>query len=158
MTTNEILFLVFKIIHILAVIVAVGFNLSYGFWVARARREPEHLDFVLRGVSHMDLWRANPAYGVAVAAGVGMVAVSGYSFRWFWLWASLALLGLVGLVWAALYRPIEKRQQAARAAEGEQSAAFQRATQQLTWCGYALLAMVLAIVVLMVVKPINPQL
>jgi uncharacterized membrane protein len=35
------LYLLLKWLHILAVIVAVGANVTYGFWIARASRQSE---------------------------------------------------------------------------------------------------------------------
>ena len=53
-----------KLLHVLLAIVAVGFNASYGIWLARAAREPEHLGHVLRGIKILDDRFANPAYGL----------------------------------------------------------------------------------------------
>lgn len=39
-----------KFLHVLLAIVAVGFNASYGIWLARAAHEPAHLGHVLRGI------------------------------------------------------------------------------------------------------------
>jgi hypothetical protein len=40
----------FKFLHVLMAIIAVGFNASYGIWLARAAREPEHQAHVPRGI------------------------------------------------------------------------------------------------------------
>ena len=37
------LYSVLKFFHVLLAIVAVGFNASYGIWLARAAKEPEHV-------------------------------------------------------------------------------------------------------------------
>ena len=50
----------FKFLHVLLAIVAVGFNASYGIWLARAAREPEHQAHVLRGVKVLDDRFATP--------------------------------------------------------------------------------------------------
>ncbi len=38
-----------RFVHVLLAIAAVGFNMSYGIWLARAAREPEHESHVLAG-------------------------------------------------------------------------------------------------------------
>ena len=37
-----------KFIHVLLAIVAIGFNATYGIWLSRAAKEPEHEAFTLR--------------------------------------------------------------------------------------------------------------
>ena len=44
----------FKTLHILFAIVAVGLNISYGIWQARAASSPEHMGFALRGIKFLD--------------------------------------------------------------------------------------------------------
>ena len=46
-----------KTLHILFAIVAVGFNISYGIWQARAAREPEHMGYALRGIKFLTTGR-----------------------------------------------------------------------------------------------------
>ena len=48
------LYLLLKWLHVLLAIAAVGTNLTYGVWIARARRQPELLPFALRGVKLLD--------------------------------------------------------------------------------------------------------
>ena len=69
--TYEIL----KFFHILFAIIAVGFNASYGIWLARAARERDHEAFALRGVKLLDDRFANPAYGLLLVTGLLMVWV-----------------------------------------------------------------------------------
>ncbi len=45
------LYEVIKFFHVLLAIVAVGFNATYGIWLARAAKEPEHEAFTLGGVN-----------------------------------------------------------------------------------------------------------
>lgn len=39
-----------KFLHVLLAIVAVGANATYGIWLARAAREPEHTGYALKGI------------------------------------------------------------------------------------------------------------
>ena len=48
------LYLLLKWLHVLAAIVAVGSNVTYGIWVARASRNPKALPFTLRGIQLID--------------------------------------------------------------------------------------------------------
>ncbi len=41
------LYLIIKWLHVLLAIVAVGTNITYGVWLARAERSPEVLPFTL---------------------------------------------------------------------------------------------------------------
>ncbi len=50
-----------KTLHIFFAIVAVGANITYSVWVARAAREPEHTGYALRGIKFIDDRIANPA-------------------------------------------------------------------------------------------------
>jgi hypothetical protein len=56
-------------------IIAVGFNASYGTWLARAAREPEHQAHVLRGIKVLDDRFANPAYALLLVTGLAVDVV-----------------------------------------------------------------------------------
>jgi uncharacterized membrane protein len=47
-------YLLLKLLHVLAAIVAVGANLTYGIWMTRASRSPYVLPFTLRGIKLID--------------------------------------------------------------------------------------------------------
>ena len=52
-------YLFLKWFHVLMAITAFGANITYGLWLARADREPQHLAFALRGgASGLDSGRA----------------------------------------------------------------------------------------------------
>src|SRR2546428_99754 len=60
------LFVLLKFLHVLLAIIAVGFNATYGVWLARVAREPVPTQsFVLKGIKRLDDWFANPAYASA---------------------------------------------------------------------------------------------
>jgi hypothetical protein len=85
------LFTVVKFVHILLIIVAFGFNATYSIWIVRAQRDPEHLDFALRGVKFLDDYFANPAYLLLLVSGLAVVALVHYQLTTFWLAAALIL-------------------------------------------------------------------
>ncbi len=145
-----------KVIHILLVAIAVGFNASYGIWIARASRSPaeqDHLGHVLRGIKFLDDRFANPAYALLLVTGVAMVLIGGIPFTTFWIAASLVLyVVLLGLGFG-LYSPALRRQIAVLETDGAGSEQFRDVSRRATLYGILTTLPVLAIIFLMVVKP-----
>jgi uncharacterized membrane protein len=142
-----------KTLHIFLAIVAVGFNISYGIWQARATREPEHMGYALRGIKFLDDRVANPAYAGILLAGIGLVLTGPYRFETLWVAVSIGLYLLMGVVAIALYSPTLKAQIVAYESGGAASAEFIQLTGRSRMLGALLGAIVAAIIVLMVVKP-----
>lgn len=143
-----------KFLHIFFAIVAVGFNASYGIWLARAQRDPKHLDFALRGVKLLDDYVANPAYVLLLLSGLTMVLIAGYPLvTTFWLLAALILWIILVAVGLGLYTPTLSRQIKTLASSGAESAEFQALAIRGTILGVVLGVLVLLIVALMVFKP-----
>jgi uncharacterized membrane protein len=92
------LLLIVKYIHVLAAIVAVGFNISYVVWILRAQREPVHTSFALKGIQLIDNRIANPAYGLLLMTGLLMVFLGGYSLTTLWIDIALVLFVVLVLV------------------------------------------------------------
>ena len=80
-----------KTLHILFAIVAVGVNVSYGIWQARATRKPEHSGFALRGIKFLDDRVANPSYAGLLIVGILLVLFGPWEFTQFWVYAAIAL-------------------------------------------------------------------
>jgi uncharacterized membrane protein len=142
-----------KTVHILFAIVAVGFNISYGIWQARAGREPEHMGYALRGIKFLDDRVANPSYVGLAVAGVVLVLIGPYEFETLWVAVSIGLYLVMGAVALLLYSPTLKRQIAAYEAQGPGSAEFAALGARGRMLGALLGVLVIAIIVLMVVKP-----
>ena len=146
-------YLVLKFFHILLAITAVGANVTYGVWFARANANPEFAPIALRGIAFIDNWIANPAYVLLLPTGAAMAVLGGYSFRTPWiLWAlSLWLVAVLAGVFG--YAPTLRAQIAAVDREGTAgSDAKKLALRGQVW-GAILGLIVLAILVLMVFKP-----
>jgi uncharacterized membrane protein len=143
----------FKTLHILFAIVAVGLNISYGIWQARAAHESEHTGFALRGIKFLDDRVANPSYAGLLVVGIILVLIGPYEFTTFWVAVAIGLYVLMAVVAIAFYTPTLKRQIAAYEAGGAQSAEFQALGARGRVIGITLGILVLAIIVLMVVKP-----
>jgi uncharacterized membrane protein len=143
-----------KFLHIFFAIVAVGFNATYALWLVRAQRDPDHLDFALRGVKLLDDYFANPAYLLLLVSGVVMVLIAGYPlFSTFWLLAALILWVAAVAVGYLLYTPTLSRQIRVLATSGAKSADLQALSTRGTILGIVLAVIVLVILALMVFKP-----
>ena len=142
-----------KFAHVTLAIVAVGFNASYGVWLARAGRDPEQLSPVLRGIKVLDDWFANPAYALLLLTGLAMVWVGDLDLRTFWLALSLGLYGAVVIIGLAGYTPVLRRQIRELEGSGAGSPEFKRLSKRGRILGIVLAVLVIAIVFLMVTKP-----
>jgi uncharacterized membrane protein len=147
------LYLALKFLHVLAAIIAVGFNATYAIWLTRAQRDPAHLDFALKGVKFLDDYVANPAYIALAVTGVSMFFIAGYPITTFWLDAAAALFVAVAILGFGFYTPTLSRQIRALASSGSESAEFRALSARGTAVGATLGALVLLIVILMVFKP-----
>jgi uncharacterized membrane protein len=143
-----------KLLHILLAIMAVGFNASYGIWLARAAKEPEHQSHVLRTIKVLDDRFANPAYGFLFLTGLVMVAISPFSISTFWISTSIGLWLVLGFVAFFAYSPTLRRQIALLDSGQGGSAEFQTLAKRGQVVGMILALIILAIIYLMVVKPI----
>jgi len=142
-----------KFLHVLLAIIAVGFNASYGIWLARAAREPEHELHVLRGIKLLDDRFANPAYALLLVTGISMVVVGDLSLTTFWLATALVLYAVLVLVGLGVYTPTLLKQIAVLEAQGATSAEYRRLAKRGTGVGILLAVIVIGIVFLMVTKP-----
>ncbi len=139
--------------HVLLAIVAVGFNASYGIWLSRAGREPEHEGHVLRGIKLLDDRFANPAYGLLLVMGLLMVWVGHLDLTTFWIATSLGIYLFVALIAFAGYTPTLRRQIAVLQDGGPGSDEYRRLAGRGRAIGIVLAISVLVIVFLMVTKP-----
>ncbi len=144
---------VLKFFHVLLAIVAVGFNATYGVWLARAARERDHEAFALRGVKFLDDRFANPAYALLLVTGLLMVWVGDLDLTQFWLLAGLVLYAIAVVLGLFVYTPTLRNQIAALESAGPDSVEFRALSKRGTSVGVALAVVVIVIVFLMVTKP-----
>jgi uncharacterized membrane protein len=142
-----------KFLHVLLATVAVGFNASYGIWLARLAKEPEHAPHVLRGIKLLDDRFANPAYALLLVTGFAMLAVGGIPVSTFWIASALVLFAILAVVGLAAYTPTLRRQIAMVEAGGVDSEEYRRLAARGGIVGGVLAALVVVIVFLMVTKP-----
>ncbi len=147
-------FLALKYLHVVFSIAAVGSNITYAIWGARAKAEKEHLGFALSGIKFIDDRVANPAYGGILVTGLAMLFVGGISLTT----TRFVQIGLVGFVMVAAvaviqYSPTLKKQISTLDSDGWDSPAYQSLDRRSTIVGIILAVLVLLIVLDMVVKP-----
>ncbi len=147
------LFTTVKFLHVLFAIIAFGFNATYAIWITRAQRDPQHLEFALRGVKFLDDYCANPAYLLLLVSGLTMVALAQYPLTTFWLLAALILWVVAIAIGYGVYTPTLSRQIRSLASSGVQSAEYRALAARGTVVGIVLAILVLLILVLMVFKP-----
>src|SRR5215216_1660922 len=120
-------YVLLKYVHVLLAIIAIGFNASYGIWLSRVRKEPEHALHVLRGIKTLDDRFANPAYILLLITGVALALIGNLPMlSTFWIAAGLALYVVLLVVAVAFYSPTLKRQIAVLQSAGPTSAEYQR--------------------------------
>lgn len=144
--------LILKLVHILAAIIAVGANVTYAFWLARAGRDRARLEFVLESIRRLDRTIANPGYIVVLVTGVWMVLAGQYSFETGWIVAAIALYVLVAILGITLFAPAIRRQLAEAQADPT-SDAYAAAAWRSNVLGTVVTFIVVVIVGLMVAKP-----
>ena len=140
-----------RFVHILSVIVALGANLTYLFWMGRARSEPAQLVFVIESIRRLDRRVSNPAYIVAAAAGIGIVLTGPYGFQTPWIVASIGLYVLVAILGITVYAPA-MRTQLDLAQRAPASHAYAAAARRSRILFFLVTAIVVTIVVLMVIE------
>jgi uncharacterized membrane protein len=138
---------------VLLAIVAVGFNASYGIWLAGAGQAPEHEDYVLRGIKRLDDRFANPAYVLLLLTGVVLVIRGHWGFGTTWVSAAIVLYVLVASVALLGYSPALRKQIEALEQSGARSPQYRAAATRATVAGASTAIGVLVIVFLMVTKP-----
>ena len=106
------IYLILKVIHVLAAITALGANLTYPFWLRRAGNDRDRVLDALDGISRLDRTIANPAYVVVFIVGVFLVLTGNLSFTTFWIGASIVLFIVIAILGATLYAPALRRQEA----------------------------------------------
>jgi uncharacterized membrane protein len=146
------LFVILKFLHVLPVIVAVGANLTYAFWLRAAGHDRDRLVFAITTIRRLDRVVANPAYIVILVTGVAMVMSGAYSFQTGWIAVSLVLYVSIAIFGIAAFAPALRRQ-LAEAERDPTSAAYAAAARRSNLYGLLATAIAVTIVFLMVTKP-----
>ncbi len=144
-----------KFLHVTFAIIAVGWNASYGFWLARAARQSKDTQlFTLRSIKTMDDRVANPLYGLLLLTGLFMAYQAGYPLLTTrWIAGALALYVVALLMAFLLITPNFRKAIAALEADGPEGATYKSMMARGRTLGIIVGVVVLAIVFLMVTKP-----
>jgi uncharacterized membrane protein len=144
-----------KFVHVLLAIVAVGFNASYGIWLARAAKAPQATQsHVLRTIKLLDDRFANPAYGLLLVTGLFMAVSAGIPFSRLWIAGAIGLWLILIFVGLGVYTPTLRDQIRVLESEGPGSEEYQRLATRGRSVGIVLGIIVIVIVYLMVTKPV----
>ena len=146
-------FLLLKTIHVLSAIIAVGTNATYAVWSVRARAAEGQLGFALRGIKFLADRVANPAYGVLLITGLVM-AFTTYSITTTWILIGLGLWIVLAVVGFGVYTPTLSRQIRALDAEGTASERYRSLDARSRAVGVFLGVVAVAVVFVMVFKPL----
>ena len=147
------------VLHVLGAVIALGFSLSYGIWTALADAAgAAERAFALKSISWIDQRLTTPAYVAQAITGVVLVGLLDWSIlKQSWLEISIGLYVLLTVLAITRFAPLHRQQTdlAARLAVGEaaESDYLTTAAQALRW-GVVVTLITLAIVILMVTKPI----
>jgi uncharacterized membrane protein len=148
------LFVIVKFLHVLLAIIAVGFNASYGVWLARVARQPVPTQsFVLNGIKRLDDWFANPAYVLLAVTGVTIVFVGELRFTTFWIAGGIVLWAIAVTLGFFVYTPMLRNQIHSLETAGPESEDYKRYASNTRFMGILLAVIVVVIVFLMVTKP-----
>jgi uncharacterized membrane protein len=146
-------FLLIKWIHVLSAITAVGANITYGIWMARASRQPEVLPFVLRTIKLIDDRLANPLYVLLLITGLTMAFILPIPLTTPWLLTALVLYAIATLLGMLMFVPTFRQQVRLLESEGFGSARYQAVAKRARILGVVVGIDVLIILFMMVVKP-----
>lgn len=146
-------FLIIKWIHVLSAITAVGANMTYGVWMARASRKPDVLPFVLHTIKTIDDWVANPLYFLLLITGLTMAFILPIPLTTPWLLTALVLYAIATVLGMFVFVPIFRRQIRLLETEGAQSERYKALARQARIFGIVVGVDVLIIIFMMVVKP-----
>jgi uncharacterized membrane protein len=147
------LYLMLKFLHVLAAMIAVGTNATYGLLLARAHREPAHLSHVRESVRALDRLIANPAYAVVLVTGLLLVWVGPVPLAAPWLLGALLLFLLVAILGLGVLTPLTGRQSQVLRLHGPEAPEYTRLRRRINRISGLAAALVLLILFLMVVKP-----
>jgi uncharacterized membrane protein len=153
-------YLVWKLLHVIAVILFVG-NITTGIlWKVHADRthNPALIAHACAGLTRSDRWFTTPGVALIIVAGIaaaiaGRLPILGTG----WILWSIVLFGISGLAFMLRVAPLQRRMHAiASAGGGMDWPAYEVATR--AWNAWGLVALVapVAAVVLMVLKPALP--
>jgi len=141
-----------QVVHVISAIIAVGSNVTYLYWLRKARTGEGPSRIALEGISDIDRKFANPAYVVLPITGVIMVLVGNLGWSTFWIATAIGLFVALGAFAGIVFTPALRRQ-TELAQAGETGATYEQAARRTQISGTVTMVVLAAIIFLMVVKP-----
>jgi len=159
------MYLLFKLLHILAVILFLGNIITGLFWKfhAEGTRDPKIIAHAFEGITRSDRWFTIPSVIIILAAGIGAAIIGKLPILGTgWIFWSIVLFAISGLAFSLKVAPLQV-QIAKLARAGDKSGKFewkQYHKMVRAWELWGLVALLTpgAAVVLMVLKPQLPGL
>ena len=106
------IYLLLKLIHVLAVIIFVG-NITTGlFWMRQANKTRNYsiISFTMKGIITSDKWFTIPGVLIITAAGFSAAIHGGLPLlRTGWIFWSIVLFSLSGLIFSVKVAPLQKK-------------------------------------------------
>jgi uncharacterized membrane protein len=153
------LYLSFKALHVLGVVLFLGNILTGVFWKRHADRSGalEVRAQVLAGIIRSDRLFTLPAVALIIATGVGAAWLTGMPIlRTFWIAAGLGLFLLAGMIFSMRVGPLQKKLlanvEAGIAGNWDRAGYADLSRRWLSW-GWAAIGAPVIVVFLMVFKP-----
>jgi uncharacterized membrane protein len=151
-------YLIVKALHIIAVVLFLG-NITTGvFWKAHAdrTRDPRIIAHTLDGIIRSDRLFTIPGVILIVLFGIGAAMMGKLPIlRTAWIWQSIVLFTVSGLIFSVQVAPLQRRMRALAAGGSLDEAVYRRLSRRWEfWGALAILAPVAALL-LMVLKPVG---
>ncbi|HMM65937.1 MAG TPA: DUF2269 family protein [Dokdonella sp.] len=143
----------YKLLHLVAVVLFLG-NATLGlFWVAHAERtrDPAFVGHAMQGIIRADRWFTTPGVILITAAGIAAAMAGGYRILAVgWIAGSIGMFILSGLVFGFALAPLQKRivVEAGNAADTEALAGSLRRWHAIGWVAVTPLWLAVAMMVL----------
>jgi uncharacterized membrane protein len=105
-------YLIFKMIHLMGVVLFLGNLIISAYWKIRADRthDLKFIVFAYEEVIRTDYFFTLPGAVMILGGGCGMVWLIGYPFLQMpWLVWSTILLGIAGVLWATVLAPCQRK-------------------------------------------------
>lgn len=152
-------YLLVKTLHILSAMLILGTGMGtafYLFFVNRSGSVPAQA-VVSHWVCKADFWFTTPAVIFQLGSGLWLMQQMNMPFSATWIWASLGLYAFAGMCWLpVVWWQIQMRDIAKRANDAHQSTLpnqYWNLARKWELLGYLAFPAVVAIVFLMVIKP-----
>lgn len=153
------LYLAVKFLHLIGAAILFGTGLGIAFFLFRSERkeQPAAVAATLRTVVVADYVFTATAAIAQPLTGLALVHLGGYALGETWIWASLALYGLIGACWlpvvALQIRMRDLAEAAVAASHSTLPPAYRRLSRLWFWLGWPAFLAVIAIFWLMIAKP-----